>query len=273
MLRTRIITAVVLLAVLAAVLWSGQPMAIIGLAAVFFTGAVWEAQRLFGHARTAIVVALAWGLIFTYFANADLDSRAMPLFALASLAWVVRLLPALRFGLPALDTAGNRLVSTLYGLSLLACFMAILVLYHHSAIYLVSTMAIVWLADIGAYFAGKAFGRRKLAPSISPGKSWEGVVGGWVSVQVAAFACVMLPSLQDTFAAHLHRSFGTVGAVAVLSVLVAASVAGDLFESLLKRRVAFKDSSQLLPGHGGVLDRIDALVPVLPAAVLVAYWF
>ncbi|MNQ49508.1 Phosphatidate cytidylyltransferase [compost metagenome] len=134
----------------------------------------------------------------------------------------------------------------------------------------------MWIADIGAYFSGKAFGKRKLAPSISPGKSWEGAIGGGIAVLLIAaitiIAAPSLPVLQDTFAVQLQLRRGWLVALLVLLLVVAASIVGDLFESQLKRRAGIKDSSNLLPGHGGVLDRIDALIPVLPFAALVASW-
>ena len=136
---------------------------------------------------------------------------------------------------------------------------------------ILSVMVLVWAADIGAYFSGKAFGKRKLAPTISPGKSWEGAIGGWLAVLLLASASVFSGALQDTFAVHLQRSLGWFGMLAVMTLVAAASVVGDLFESMLKRRAGMKDSSNLLPGHGGVLDRIDALVPVLPLAIVIAF--
>ena len=138
--------------------------------------------------------------------------------------------------------------------------------------YLFSVMAIVWIADIGAYFCGKAFGKRKLAPTISPGKSWEGAIGGWICVLVLAAASSFIPALENTFTAQLLARKGWLIFVSVMTLITAASVVGDLFESSLKRRVSMKDSSNLLPGHGGVLDRIDALIPVLPLAALVDLW-
>jgi phosphatidate cytidylyltransferase len=134
--------------------------------------------------------------------------------------------------------------------------------------FVLSLLLVVWLADIGAYFAGKALGRHKLAPSISPGKTWEGAIGGWVAVIVigalAAATGFYAPTVFTALVAHL----GWVRAFIALTVLVVFSVVGDLFESLLKRQAGVKDSSGLLPGHGGVLDRIDALLPVLPIALL-----
>jgi phosphatidate cytidylyltransferase len=127
------------------------------------------------------------------------------------------------------------------------------------------------MADVAAYFGGRALGRRKLAPSISPGKSWEGVWSGMVGVLALAALWIAIderfavdaPSLYTRLWQHL----GGVGMVLALLVLSGLSVVGDLVESLVKRAAGAKDSSRLLPGHGGVLDRVDALLPVLPAAM------
>lgn len=121
---------------------------------------------------------------------------------------------------------------------------------------LLATMSVPWIADIGAYFSGKQFGKRKLAPAISPGKTWEGVAG--------AAVCMII------YAVALNQVGGVFSALSlpVLMLLLVLSVAGDLFESLMKRQAGIKDSSQLLPGHGGVLDRIDSQLSVLPVALL-----
>jgi phosphatidate cytidylyltransferase len=158
--------------------------------------------------------------------------------------------------------------------AIVGCFIAVMVLFNHSPLFLLSVMALVWIADVGAYFFGKAFGKRKLAPTISPGKSWEGALGGAFAVLLTAtlsIACAPAAAwLADTFAVRLQAKMGWPLALAMLALIVAASVVGDLFESLLKRRAGLKDSSNLLPGHGGVLDRIDSLIPVLPLAALIA---
>ena len=137
--------------------------------------------------------------------------------------------------------------------------------------FLLSVMCIVWMADIAAYFGGRAFGRRKLAPTISPGKSWEGVYSGALGVFVLAFAWMAMerqwPDGSRSVFAVLQQRWGLLGLLACLLGLTALSVVGDLFESLVKRAAGAKDSSQLLPGHGGVLDRVDALLPVLPVAM------
>jgi phosphatidate cytidylyltransferase len=133
---------------------------------------------------------------------------------------------------------------------------------------LLAIMALVWIADIAAYFAGRRFGRRKLAPAISPGKTWEGVLGALVAVLAYGIVLDVLAHSRVTVLTPFFD--GLWGGIAVLAMLalVALSVLGDLFESWMKRGAGRKDSSSLLPGHGGVLDRIDALTSTLPVAAL-----
>lgn len=268
MLRTRVITALVLLAVLLSVFYTQSFLFFALVAAAFFAAAAWESLRLFGNGRPAVGAAL-WTAAFLFMVFWGNLSRTPWLFGLCVAAWALRLAPSLKTGLPPLHTVGNSLLSAIYGVAILGSFIAIVVLFGHSAVYLLSVLALVWVADIGAYFAGKAFGKRKLAPSISPGKSWEGAIGGALAVLLIGAASTLIPALSDTFAVNLQSRWGWTGFVGVMVLLAAASVVGDLFESQIKRRAGMKDSSSLLPGHGGVLDRIDALVPVLPLAVLV----
>ena len=271
MLKTRVATAVVLLAVLVALMLSQSFSAVAVAAGLFFAAAAWEALRLF-KARQALLVTSVWCVAFAFIVFQHAYTNARVLMLLCVLIWAVRLAPSLRLGLPPLDGLGNKLLSGIYGVAILGCFVAILALYARSPLYLLSVMAIVWIADIGAYFSGKAFGRHKLAPSISPGKSWEGAIGGWIAVLLLAGVSSQVPALQASFAAQLQHARGWPVLFLMLTLMVAASVAGDLFESQLKRRAGVKDSSTLLPGHGGVLDRIDALIPVMPLAFLVAAW-
>lgn len=267
MLRTRVITALALLALLFLVIYSSSFLAFVAVAAVFLGAAMWEAFRLSGN-RQPLVGALIWTAAFGVIVHYQAQFSPSLLFLACAAIWALRLVPSLGLGLPPLASGRNRMLTGLYCVAILGCFVAILFLYQQSPLYLLSVMAIVWVADIGAYFAGRAFGRRKLAPTISPGKSWEGAIGGWLAVLALSAACVHVPALQATFSARLQSGWGWPGWLAALSLLVAASVVGDLFESQLKRRAGMKDSSRLLPGHGGVLDRIDALIPVLPLALL-----
>jgi phosphatidate cytidylyltransferase len=166
----------------------------------------------------------------------------------------------------------NALVAALLGwLILLATWVAIVQLQARSPWLVLAAMASVWIADSAAFFTGRAFGRHKLAPSISPGKSWEGVAGALATVALYAAA---LAVWSPGFGYSGPRTPAALATVVVLAVALAAvSVVGDLFESLLKRQRGVKDSGRLLPGHGGVLDRIDALTSAMPvAAVLATLW-
>ncbi|WP_353156357.1 phosphatidate cytidylyltransferase [Herminiimonas fonticola] len=271
MLKTRIITAVILLAVLLLAIFSGSFIVFSILTAIFFAAAAWECLRLSGN-KFPVVGAVLWTVAFAYLVVTASFKQSVLLYGICVAIWALRLVPSLAFGLPPLNGVRNRLLTGIYGIAVLGAFIAILSLYNRSALYMFSVMSIVWIADIGAYFSGKAFGKRKLAPSISPGKSWEGAIGGGILVLLASAATLAVPALNDTFAVQLYRTWGWPGFLLILILMVAASIVGDLFESQLKRRAGMKDSSSLLPGHGGVLDRLDALIPTLPLAVLVAYW-
>jgi len=126
-------------------------------------------------------------------------------------------------------------------------------------------LGVVWIADSAAYFAGRLFGRHKLAPAISPGKTWEGVAGAFVAV-VAYYVLLagVMPS-SDKLPGNIFTG------LSLFLLMTALSIEGDLFESMLKRRAGVKDSGRLLPGHGGVLDRIDGLTSSLPLAALVIH--
>ena len=132
-------------------------------------------------------------------------------------------------------------------------------------------MAIVWIADTAAYFTGRAFGRRKLAPEVSPGKTWEGVYGGLAAV--AIYALALVPLAAGAGFAGANSPLAVILWIAAALALAAISVVGDLCESLLKRQAGVKDSGRLFPGHGGVLDRIDALLAAMPPAALLALAF
>ena len=154
-------------------------------------------------------------------------------------------------------------------LVLIATWVAVVALQTRSPGVLLAMMAIVWIADTAAYFTGRRFGRRKLAPSISPGKTWEGVYGALAAVAIYALLLVPLAA-----AAGFTRPLDAIAAaiwVALALLLTGLSIIGDLFESQLKRQRGVKDSGAILPGHGGVLDRIDALTAAMPPAALIAH--
>lgn len=144
---------------------------------------------------------------------------------------------------------------------LLPVWLALIQLRQAGPLALLAIMAVVWLADIGAYFTGRSLGKHKLAPNISPGKSWEGAIGGAVAVLV--YGLLLSSRMPVILAGNLPLL------LLVLVLLTAISILGDLFESLLKRQAGLKDSSGILPGHGGILDRIDSLTSTLPLVAMV----
>ena len=176
----------------------------------------------------------------------------------AAILWIVVVPLWMRLRWPLPQGAAGVAVGALV---LLPTWLALVQLRAVGAGTLVAVMAVAWIADTGAYFVGRAFGRHKLAPSISPGKTWEGAVGGGAAVLAYGFA--LAPKLPPVLGARP-------GLLALLIVAVTLmSVVGDLFESLLKRQAGLKDSSHVLPGHGGVLDRIDSLTSILPLSALI----
>ncbi|MGE0349788.1 phosphatidate cytidylyltransferase [Hydrogenophaga sp.] len=269
MLRQRVITAVLLLAVLLPALFypSIEPFAALTLLLIVAGG--WEWARLNG-CRPHLSLALGGGLgavmaLFWLLGGLALSLR--PLWMALGLVWVTLAFVMLRRGVPGWTAwpAGLRL---LIGLVLIACAWLAMVHARLEGLgFLLSVLLLVWMADVAAYFGGKAFGRRKLAPAISPGKSWEGAASGLLGVFLLAGGWLAVDAQGGSLYARLW-AFGPLIAVLSLVFLVAMSVVGDLVESLVKRAAGAKDSSQLLPGHGGVLDRVDALLPVLPLAMM-----
>jgi len=274
MLFKRVVTAIVLLALLLPALFasSAWPFALLSL--LLIAAAAWEWSRLQSVATVAalgpavlLAVAGAWAVH-----TGSLARVPSSWWWIATAGWVAGGALALRGG-PAAWPRWPAALRLLVGLLVLWIgWLALAQARTLSINFVLSAMCIVWVADIAAYFAGRQFGRHKLAPGISPGKTWEGVAGGLLGVGMLAagwttaidtWAGIDGPSLFG----HLRERFGWVGMLALSAALAGLSVVGDLFESLVKRAAGAKDSSRLLPGHGGVLDRIDALLPVLPAAM------
>ena len=275
MLKQRVITALVLLALLLPALFAASvwPFATLMLLAVAAAG--WEWARLNGAAGSALLLGIALGCACAAALLAGWGAHApAPAWWLATIVWVLGGLWVLLRGTrswPSLPKA----VRSGVGLALLwTAWLAFVNAKSIGINFLLSVFCLVWAADIAAYFGGRAFGRRKLAPSISPGKSWEGVWSGMAGALLLAMAwlyseralAVDSPSLYTV----LHEHLGVVGLALAVVGLAGISVVGDLFESLVKRSAGAKDSSALLPGHGGVLDRIDALLPVFPIALALA---
>jgi phosphatidate cytidylyltransferase len=268
MLKQRIITAAILL-----------PIALIGffllegLAFALFIGVVvvlggWEWARLAGFAGQFVRIGYALLIVLLLVALYRLPVLTPWLLSLSVVWWLVA--TALVLSYPGSQRYwGGRVGSLLIGLLiLLPAWQALVVLkqWPLGNWLIVAVMVLVWAADIGAYFSGKALGRRKLAPQVSPGKSWEGLIGG------------LITSLLITVGVGLYQSWSPRALVLAFlgaGLVVVISVVGDLTESMFKRSSGIKDSSQLLPGHGGVMDRIDSLtaaVPVFTVLLWLAGW-
>lgn len=266
MLRTRVITALVLIPLtLWIVWWAPAPvlpaafLVVVALAALEWSALAGFRSRFARAAYTGAVTALA--------ALVTLPAAGRPELLLAGVAcWAGALLWLARYsggrslhgGTAARAAAGVLLIGAAYhGIVSLHYIPAL------GAYWVTQLFILVWGSDIGGYFAGRAFGRRKLAPRVSPGKTWEGAIGGLL--------------LGLGAAALLHLLLGSVGMAPALSapaavsgalVVIAVAIAGDLFESMLKRQAGVKDSGRMMPGHGGVLDRLDALLPAAPVLAL-----
>ena len=278
MLLTRIITALVLLAVLLPALFAASPVPFIALTLLFIAAAAWEWARLNGVAGTG---ALATGVLCAVLCaglwGAGAVESALPVLWIAvGVAWVLGGIWLLGRGVPAWGRLARALRWVLGLAMLCAAWLALAQARRVGINFLLSVLVLVWAADIFAYFAGRALGGRftrgrKLAPSISPGKSWEGVWGGMLGVLAVGAGWITWDGAHADAAPSLYSrlyEFGLAGLIWGVVFMVGMSVAGDLIESLVKRSAGQKDSSQLLPGHGGVLDRIDALLPTLPLAML-----
>jgi phosphatidate cytidylyltransferase len=270
MLKTRVITAIVLLAVLVPVTLFAPIGAFGALIAFVVVFAAWEWARLLKLTGAGpIVYAIVAALVLVASTKLGVGFVApRPLFEAAAIFWVL-VGPFVLIRKPTLADGGWRAFLLVAGVvAFAACWHALVAARVAGVAFVLSLLLVVWLADIGAYFAGKAFGKHKLAPAISPGKTWEGAIGGWLAVMIVAAIAVLTRAFEPTLFYALLKHLGSIRAFIALTLLVAFSVVGDLFESMLKRQAGVKDSSGLLPGHGGVLDRIDALLPVLPLAML-----
>ena len=272
MLRTRVITAVAILVVLIGMLFFASAIAwslfVLAIALV----SCWEWSRLSGLGPRAqpvflflsgAVGASLW-LLYARDAQGAFTAAASTAFILSAAFWIVAA-PAW-LAKKARPSAG--VCAAAGWLVVWPTWFAFVVLRDASPWLLLAIAAVVWVADIAAYFAGRRFGKRKLAPAISPGKTWEGVYGALAGVAAYGIALSWIAHGRDTPVSAIFEDALGLPAIACMLVLVALSVVGDLLESWMKRGAGLKDSSALLPGHGGVLDRIDALTSMLPVAAL-----
>lgn len=215
-----------------------------------------RAALAYGMGMAMAFVLLVWAL-FPVSVSAP---AASAIFAVASIFWLIGVPLWLHRGL-----GDGRLLAIAGPIVVLPAALAMVAL---SGPQLLLVLALVWIADTAAYLTGRAIGRRKLAPSISPGKTWEGAGGALAGALAYAIVCAMLvPQLSQTVGGLAWLPY--LGGAALLC---AVSMLGDLLESAVKRQASVKDSGNLLPGHGGVLDRIDSATAVLPVAVLMLNW-
>lgn len=277
MLKQRVITALVLLAILLPALFYANPLPFVLIVLALMAAGAWEWGRLNGLGSVgAVGVALLCLLLCggSWWAG-WLQQSHTALWVVAGAAWVLGGAALLRRGVGGWAAIPQNIRLTGGVLALWVAWLAVVQARALGVEFLLSVLCLVWAADIFAYFAGRAFGlrwtRAKLAPSISPGKSWEGVWGGMLGVVVLAVVWVLCDRQQSVaqpsfFALLAEHGWWLMLLAAVF--MAAMSVVGDLVESLIKRSAGVKDSSGLLPGHGGVLDRIDALLPALPLAMM-----
>ncbi|HEY8623944.1 MAG TPA: phosphatidate cytidylyltransferase [Casimicrobiaceae bacterium] len=276
--RTRILTALVLVPLTIAALFLLPPRewGAITLMIVVLASSEWAVlagyRKQTGLLLVAGILLIGACMLFTRWGDFDAndgwpEALVISICGAATLFWVVIAPTWLYFGW----RIESKIVLTLVGwLALIATWVAVVQLQARSPALLLALMAIVWVADSAAYFAGRRFGKHKLAPSISPSKTWEGVYGALVAV--AVYALVLLPFAARAGYSDPLLPASVIAWVALVLALAGLSIVGDLFESQLKRHRGVKDSGKLLPGHGGVLDRIDALMAALPPAALIAHY-
>lgn len=277
MLRQRVITAVVMLLIILPALFYSSAFPFLLISLFLIAAGAWEWGRLsdFSHNQSLVFAAVVLIVCVIAWEQGVLGFFMPEVWTLAGSSWVL-------FGAwMLLKGPGHWLKIPPFVKILIGAFVLVfawLALGQARTIgisYLLSVLALVWIADIFAFFTGRAIGgrivHRKLAPSISPGKSWEGVCGGLIGVVVFSFLWV---NLERFFLFSSISFFGYLAQHGIWFLLISVtfltvmSVVGDLFESLMKRSAGVKDSSGLLPGHGGVLDRLDALLPTLPIAMM-----
>ncbi|HEX7328458.1 MAG TPA: phosphatidate cytidylyltransferase [Casimicrobiaceae bacterium] len=276
-LATRVVTACALLVLVLVALFALPPrlFALVVLAALLGAANEWaRLARLTGVSRVLFVAGML--LIGGYLLLAPAarfddgwpPSVVLAVGGVASAFWLVVATP---WVLVRWDPK-QPLVRVVSGwIVLTGAFVALVSMQVRSPWLVLAAMAIVWIADTAAYFTGRAIGRHRLAPQVSPGKTWEGVAGALAGVAIYALALAPLAPRAGYRGASGPAAL--VGWVALALALASLSIVGDLYESLLKRQAGVKDSGRLLPGHGGILDRIDALVAAMPPASIAALLF
>ena len=266
MLLQRIITALILapLLILAIFKLSNSQLAIV-LAAITLVGA-WEWSNLIELSHTIkkiVYVGLIGITIFIFWKYAQ-GKYANVIYFVASLWWLLVLLMLAFYKSSWLhSTLLPKILMISVFIVLIPAWLALVKLHNFGISMLMFFLVIIWVADIAAYFVGKKFGKHKLAPELSPGKSREGVLGALLASLAVALVGTQIFSINK-------QVWFFFICLCVLTALI--SVVGDLYESLLKRKAGVKDSGKILPGHGGVLDRIDSITAAAPVYVLGLHW-
>lgn len=263
MLKLRLLTAAVLVPLVVFGVFSASRPVFVFALGIIMAAAAWEWAALTrvpgGGVGRMLYAALVAALLWVVYAFVPAVVSGTWLIGLAAIGWLLTLIPLARFREPAGDPLRFRPVAALLGLPVLVIAAHAMIAVHglpqRGPLLFMSLLLIVWVADSAAYFAGHRWGRNRLAPCLSPGKTREGAYGALVAVAVLA--------LVMGYFLHLTHS-DLVVFVIVSMVAFGFSIVGDLAESLLKRNAGEKDSGHLLPGHGGMLDRIDSLLAASP---------
>jgi len=283
MLKTRVLTALAMLVVCVPILMMADERGVRALGLVLITLGSWEWASLNlsqDQRKAPIVFALLTLDSGVFFISNDLlIAPPMWCWAILGVTWVLLSWMVFKGGLSAWVKIPGWLRCLLGWVALMATWITLCLAKRLGFEYLLSVLALVWCADIGAYFVGRALGKNKLAPILSPGKSWEGAIGGGVLVCAMGLIWARVPfQISGDGLLFGHSFFAKLWAqgpfVFFLSLffLVSLSVVGDLFESLMKRAQGVKDSSHLLPGHGGILDRLDAVIACLPWCIFLTLY-
>lgn len=279
MLKERVLSAIVMLVAVLAGIFFLPPLPLCLILAAVIVAAVWEWAQFAGFkqplSRAVVAFVSVCLFILLIFANTDsikagrfLTDTTVPLLFVSCLWWLIAFGLVITYPKSANLWAKSVSAKFIFGFcTLIPFFIAVPALrfYHYNsdefqgAYLLLYVCLLVWGADSGAYFFGRAFGKHKIAPKVSPGKSWEGAAGGLLSACLIAFLFLKLAP-NNIFERELNDTIF----IAVSVATVAVSVLGDLAESMFKRQAGIKDSSNLIPGHGGILDRIDSLTAAVP---------
>lgn len=264
MLKQRILTAIILIPLFVFLVLKLSNPAFYLLTAVIVILGAWEWSPFMGVAKFPHCFFYPLAMIFIL-----LFSLAIPIHYIlyAALAWwLLALVLVCAYPRATQLWSQGIWIRALMGLFVLVpCWRAINFIQgsENGSYTLLFLFVLIWGADSGAYFAGRAWGKTKLAPAVSPGKSWQGLIGALVTTVIIAFGSFYFFNISQKI---------WLGALSLCLVTVLFSVLGDLFESMLKRNVGLKDSGQLLPGHGGVLDRVDSLTAAAPIFALGSLW-